>query len=145
MLSSSDDLECYCGMPASEQQSYIMLIDSQPELGRQLAAILDDTSVAVVTTTDWRRALDLAVGGKIQLMVCDIELPGNGAEELLSEIRKNHPRLLPWVLFSRSLMSRHDARFLRPLEKREILDKPFKNDQAEKILLRRLNRVRHIA
>lgn len=121
-------------------QRFIMLIDYQPTLSRQLADILGDSTISIASTPRWDRALELAAAGRIHLMICDLELPNQGAEKLFLEVKSNHPNFLQSLLFSRNIVSRPEADFLSRTEQREVLDKPFKNDQAQKILMRRLTR-----
>ncbi|GEM_PF-2241503 len=120
---------------------FIMLLDSLPRLAEQLVDILDDNSIHVATTTRWRHALELSAAGKIDLIICDLELVDDGASRLFHAMKSDHPTLLPSLLFSRNVVTRPEASFLSAGERRDVLDRPFKNDQAIKILTRRLARV----
>jgi DNA-binding NtrC family response regulator len=141
MPSNPDRSERKRNRSDDEQRRCIMLLDSLPRLAEQLADILDDSSICVATTTRWKHALELSVAGKIDLVICDLELVDDGASQLFHEVKSTHPNLLPSLLFSRNVMTRPEATFLNAGERRELLDRPFKNDQAIKILTRRLTRV----
>lgn len=120
-----------------------MLVAPFPRLTEQLEGILNDTSVRVASTPHWKRALELSAAGKVDLIICDVELPDDGASKILLEVESNHPNLLQSILFTRNIVTRPEANFLNPAEKRELLDKPFKNDQVIKVLTRRLTRLRN--
>lgn len=121
----------------------IMLVDTFPRLAEQLAGILNDASARIGSTPHWKRALELSAAGKVDLIICDIELPDDGASKMLREVKSNHPNLLHSILFTRNIVTRPETDFLDPAEKRELLDKPFKNDQVIKVLTRRLTRLRN--
>jgi DNA-binding NtrC family response regulator len=122
------------------KQRFIMLLDTLPSLAGQLNGILNDNSIRVATTTRWKHALELSVAGKIDLIICDLELAEDGASRLFHEVKSRYPKLLPFLLFSRNVVSRPEAGFLSAGERRDLLDRPFKNDQVLKILTRRLSR-----
>ncbi len=122
------------------KQRRIMVLDALPHLAEQLNGILDDDSICVATTTGWKHALKLLVAGGIDLILCDLELADDGASRLFHEVKSHHPERLPHLLFSRNVVTRPEAGFLSAGERRDLLDRPFKNDQVLKILTRRLTR-----
>ncbi|HAV64077.1 MAG TPA: hypothetical protein DCY13_17135, partial [Verrucomicrobiales bacterium] len=70
---------------------YIMLVDSQAALAPLLSTMLDDDSLQVVSTTDWRRAQEMLIAGKVHLLICDLDLPQDGAAKLHAAVRENSP------------------------------------------------------
>lgn len=120
------------------KQRFIMLLDTLPSLAEQLTGILNDNSIRVATTSGWKHAQELLVAGKIDLIICDLELADNGASRLFGEVKSQHLKLLPLLLFSRNVVTRPTAQFLSAGEQRDLLDRPFKNDQVLKVLARRL-------
>lgn len=141
MLAKKPAAEKAINIAGSETSHYIMLIDSRPSLAPQLSAIIDDPSVTIVSTTHWDRALELAIAGRIDLMICDLDLPDQGAEKLFLKVKTDHSQLLSALIFSRNTFSCPDTDFLSPAETRDLLEKPYKNDQAQNLLLRRMTRI----
>ena len=80
----------------------------------------------------------LVIGQYLEQLAAD-----DGAKQLFHELKSNHPERLSSLLFSRNIFTRPNADFLTSGEKRELLDRPFKNDQALKIVTRRLTRLRN--
>ena len=126
---------------SSEVRTYhVMLVDSHPVLGEQLKSILDEPNTKVIATTDWRRALKLLLEGRIELAVCDVDLPNEGARQIHATIKAENPTRLSRVVFARNTITRPDVDFLCKVERRDLLDKPFNHDQVRSVLLKRLYR-----
>ncbi|KQR74391.1 chemotaxis protein [Burkholderia sp. Leaf177] len=70
----------------------VLVVDDDPETANAFAALLQLESAAVATVHNAREALTFLDREPVDLMLCDISMPGMDGDELIDQIRAN-PRL----------------------------------------------------
>lgn len=103
---------------------HILLVEDDPVVAFAIANLLESIGYTVTRQTDPVQARDRLREdcGDVDLLLTDLAMPGISGEDLVSEIRKIHPRL-PIVLISGNLNPDLKKR-LRRLDVSAILAKP---------------------
>jgi DNA-binding response OmpR family regulator len=110
---------------AAPRPRTIMIVEDEPLLRRFLSAALDDAGYEVVQASSAEGAVQIFDAGKheIELLLCDVGLPGESGASLVARISEQRPSL-PYLLMSAwekaTLVQRGLLR-----EDAELLQKPF--------------------
>jgi DNA-binding NtrC family response regulator len=80
----------------------VLLIDQEEGSLRALLRSFLEEGYRVFATAQPRAALELCAREAVDLVLCDLELPGGGGLELLREIKTRHPQILQVVLSGRT-------------------------------------------
>jgi len=74
-------------------QKLAMVIDDMAVIRQLLMAILKDLDFECIGASNGRVALDLLSKRKVDLVLCDWNMPGMNGSELVKAIRATHPSL----------------------------------------------------
>lgn len=74
-------------------QKQAMVIDDMAVIRQLLMAILKDLDFECIGASNGRVALDLLSKRKVDLVLCDWNMPGMNGSELVKAIRATHPSL----------------------------------------------------
>ncbi|MEM9009034.1 MAG: response regulator, partial [Cyanobacteria bacterium P01_F01_bin.86] len=111
---------------ARSQSPNLLIIDDSSALRRTLALSLQKAGYRVMQAKDGREALDyLQQGHKIQLIVCDIEMPRMNGFEFLSQRRLN-PKFanIPTIMLTSRSSQKHQ-RLAFQLGAADYFSKPY--------------------
>ncbi|MBL8620376.1 MAG: response regulator [Myxococcales bacterium] len=85
-------------MPRSEPRLRVLAIDDEPWFEDLLVRVLRrQADVTFVTSID--AAAPLVVAGAIDVIVCDLNLPGGGAPAVERLVARSHPDLVPRIVY----------------------------------------------
>ena len=105
-----------------------LIVDDEKAFADILAELLEDEGYVVLRARDGVSAIQLlaASGSSIDLMLCDVMLPGMRGDQVAAEVRRLFPgRRLPIILLSASADPRitlRDVWFLcKPLEISQLM------------------------
>lgn len=109
----------------------VLIVDDEPAVVENLAAVLeglDDYSVDIYRAYSAENAIDILRGGNMDLVVCDIEMPGTNGLELQKKVRKLWPNCPVAFLtdYSRfdyiyEAMQNHVAQFILKSESEAVI------------------------
>jgi len=106
----------------------ILLADPDPRAFEDLRELLTERGFELDAAADVAEALLPVVEGEIDLVLCDLALPGGGGLELLQQIRAQHPETA--VVLLSAFGSVQDAVQAMQNGAADFLGKPFANDQV---------------
>jgi CheY-like chemotaxis protein len=108
----------------------ILIVEDEPAFADVLAELLREEGYSVVQVRDGFTALHVLGGerARVDLLVCDVMLPGLRGDRLAAEVRKRFPqRRLPILLMSASAdpdVALRDVDFMpKPFETDELLQR----------------------
>ncbi len=88
------------------QASYtILLVDDQPEVLRTLRAAIKDRARRVLSTSDPNEALRIVEEEFVDVLLCDVEMPGMTGTELCARVRERHPDVVRMILTGNDSLS----------------------------------------
>lgn len=109
----------------------VLIVDDEPAVVENLAAVLeglDDYSVDIYRAYSAENAIDILRGGNMDLVVCDIEMPGTNGLELQKKVRKLWPNCPVAFLTAYSrfdyiyeAMQNHVAQFILKSESEAVI------------------------
>ena len=79
--------------PVAVDQGRVLVVDDERTMQRALSTILKKQGHAVVTASNASEALACLEDGDIDVMLCDIQMPGLTGLELLVRIKQEHPEV----------------------------------------------------
>ncbi|MCA8953375.1 MAG: sigma-54-dependent Fis family transcriptional regulator [Planctomycetes bacterium] len=123
----------------------VLLADPDPRTQESLRAVLTERGFLLDAASDVQEALQPIADGDVDLVVCDLALPGGGGLQLLQAIHDLHPQTA--VVLLSAFGSVQDAVQAMRHGAADFLGKPFSADQIlvaidralEKVALRREN------
>ena len=124
----------------------ILVADPDPRSQHDLRVLLTERGYELGAASDVPTALEPIADGDVDLILCDLGLPGGGGMRLLDEVRAGHPETA--VVFLSAFGSVQDAVQAMQHGAADFLGKPFAKDQVilavdralEQNALRRENR-----
>ncbi|MFY9345332.1 MAG: sigma-54 dependent transcriptional regulator, partial [Planctomycetota bacterium] len=106
----------------------ILVADPDPRAQRDLCALLEQHGYQPDAVADLREALSPIADGDVDLVLCDLGLPGGGGMELLQQTRAVHPDTA--VVLLSAFGSVQDAVTAIQQGAADFLGKPFASDQV---------------
>jgi len=107
----------------------ILLADSDPNCQEKLRAALDDRDYVLDSAHDLNEAMQPISDGDVDLVLCDMALPGGGGIELLQAVHATQPDTA--VVLLSAFGSVQDAVKAMRNGATDFLDKPFSHDQIQ--------------
>jgi response regulator RpfG family c-di-GMP phosphodiesterase len=105
----------------------VLAVDDEPEIVESLARALRGESYGFIGTTSPERARELLDGGRIDLLIADIDMPGINGLELVAHVRRTRPAVVRILLTGdASLESAMDA--INRGEVHRYFTKPWRNE-----------------
>ncbi|MBI2373659.1 MAG: response regulator [Deltaproteobacteria bacterium] len=101
----------------------VLIVDDNADLLENLAQILTEEGVRVLTASNGRRALELIHREEIALVVSDMRMPEIGGLELLRQIRAQRPELVTVMMTAYSQEAA--IREARRTQALDVLSKPI--------------------
>jgi len=97
----------------------VLVVDDEVAVRKLLTVVLTDAGYQVVEAEQGDAALKLLArhGPSVRAMVLDVTMPIRDGYEVLSELRKTHPRLPVWLSSGRAIEVSHHDPFLHVLTK----------------------------
>lgn len=84
-------------------QPILLLVDDDPDQLSVFGALLETTQHKVITASSVEEALDILKDIHVEIIVCDLNMPGQTGPELISRLRESSPaKKLPVVAYSAS-------------------------------------------
>ena len=106
----------------------ILLADPDPRSQQELRELLTERGFELDAATSVASALQPVAEGEIDLILCDLGLPGGGGLQLLQEVRARHPETA--VVLLSAFGSVQDAVQAMQNGAADFLGKPFAPDQV---------------
>lgn len=121
-------------------RSQIMVVEDNPGIRQMIVDILSTTGFAVVAFEEPKAALAAARRREPQLIISDIEMPGQTGLELIRELRADRSlRRVPVILVS-GFSSREHVRAGMGLGADDYITKPFTREELVQSVQARLER-----
>jgi DNA-binding NtrC family response regulator len=106
----------------------ILVADSDPRSQQDLEALLTGAGYQLDTAADVPAAFAPVQDGDIDLILCDLALPGGGGLQLLQQVRQSHPETA--VVLLSAFGSVQDAVAAMQQGAADFLGKPFAKEQV---------------
>jgi CheY-like chemotaxis protein len=125
------------GPPTTEvpRRGHVLVIDDEPLIGNVIRRILHDHEVTVV-----QRGKDalarIALGGRFDLILCDLMMPEMTGMELHAEIARAYPALTDRMIFLTGGVFSPTAKSFLDRVPNERLEKPFDPDNLKTLVQR---------
>ena len=111
--------------PAAAGPLRILVVDDEPTILHYMRATLESWGHAVDVASDGSDALDRAVAGRFDVIICDLRMPRLGGREMYYALKASHPAIAERLIFATGDTVRGDTlSFLESLG-RPYLHKPF--------------------
>ncbi|MEO8797332.1 MAG: ATP-binding protein, partial [Polyangiaceae bacterium] len=113
--------------PASTiQRGHVLVIDDEPPILRAVGRLLGREH-EVIMLTDPREALELLTkeGGRFDLILCDIAMPGLRGDELYAAVRASAPQIVDRFVFMTGGITESRCQAFLDGISNESIDKPF--------------------
>jgi len=109
----------------------VLIVDHQSSIRKSLTSSLSGDGHKVDEATNGKAALEMAAKSRFDLMFLDLELPGMGGIEVLSDLKEN-PRTsgIPVIMLTSLLSAETEAASLR-LGASNVLVKPCSGSSLE--------------
>jgi len=116
--------------PAPETDSYILVIDDEPDICEIVEMVLESSGFKVITCLSGQAGLAAfeKYRGKIRLVLLDIAMPGTNGLQVLEQFKAQQPDV-PVILVSGYVGNSKEAISLGAAS---VITKPFTLDQLEK-------------
>lgn len=113
--------------PGRTQGETLLVVDDARRLCQAISAGLRSYGYNVVTAADGREALDTASVYQVDLVLTDIVMPRMGGEELLCQLRADHPHVRVVAMTGHVVDTQMEE--LRAAGFDDALSKPFSMDE----------------
>jgi DNA-binding NtrC family response regulator len=117
---------------------HILVVDDERSLREFLTILLEQEGYEVSTADTVATGIETVVGGKFDLVMCDLKLPDGSGLEVLGEARKQQIES-PFIIITAHTTPQHALESLRA-GAAEYLSKPFIVDDLKLILEKLLGR-----
>ncbi len=111
--------------PPSGGRAQIWIVDDEPIVATTLARVLRATYDTVVFTAGEDVLEQLRVGGRFDVLLCDLMMPEMTGMELLREMERNHPHLADRMIFLTGGAFTPESQAFLEAHSRRCLEKPF--------------------
>jgi CheY-like chemotaxis protein len=116
--------------PTADQKKRILIVDDNPDIRDAYKLMLEDAGYDVTCAASGEEALALAKGGRFDLIVSDVIMPGMDGLDLATHIRSDIPPPVPPIILwsgfditEEEALRRGALMFLRkPLSQEDVLD-----------------------
>ena len=112
----------------------ILLVDDEEQFRTWLRIVLERAGYAVVEATDGSSGIALVQRDKVDVVICDIYMPGKEGIETITELHRDYPGLKVIAVSGGTVLSeQYDAlKVVSYIGAHKILTKPFSaNDILE--------------
>jgi CheY-like chemotaxis protein len=112
----------------------VLIVDDEPLIGTTLKVLLgDEHEVELASSGEAARNL-LGNGGRYDVILCDLMMPGVSGMALHAWLEEHHPALAPRVVFMSGGVFTDEARdFLEGVDNARV-EKPFDHDVLLQII-----------
>lgn len=118
----------------------ILIVEDDKELRRNILILLEEEGYKVFACEAAERAIDILKNNTVDLIICDIMLPGMSGYDFLKLLfSRDNFSAIPFIFLS-AKAERHDLRLGMELGADDYVFKPFKADDLLKSIKTRLNR-----
>ena len=119
----------------------ILLIEDNDEIRENTAEILELSNYKVITAENGKRGVELAMGNKPDLIVCDIMMPVLDGYGVLMTLQKNtDTQNIPFI-FLTAKAERNDFRKGMELGADDYITKPFEGSELLNAIESRLKKL----
>jgi len=120
------------GAPARKLR--VLVVDDEPPILHYMSATLESWGHTVEVASDGQYALERALAGAFDVIICDLRMPHLGGREMYHKLARQDPRTAERVIFATGDTVRGDTlRFLESLG-RPYLHKPFTLAELRRVL-----------
>ncbi len=120
------------GAPARKLR--VLVVDDEPPILHYMSATLESWGHTVEVASDGQYALERALAGAFDVIICDLRMPHLGGREMYHKLARQDPRTAERVIFATGDTVRGDTlRFLESLG-RPYLHKPFTLAELRQVL-----------
>ncbi len=77
----------------------VLLVDDDPGVRRMIQRVLEEENYIVIPAADGREAIELAASHSLDLVLLDLNLPGQNGWNVFEQLSKEHP-LLPIIIIT---------------------------------------------
>ena len=111
--------------PAASRHLNILVVDDEPHILHYMRATLESWGHKVEVASDGTYALERALAGQFDVIICDLRMPHLSGREMYTKLTRQDPRMAERVIFATGDTVRGDTlQFLERLG-RPYLHKPF--------------------
>lgn len=118
----------------------ILIVEDDKELRENIFTLLDEEGYKVHTSVDGEAGVEIAKNNNIDLVICDIMLPGIDGYEVLEEMKSMHDTSSIPFIFLSAKAEKADLRKGMELGADDYIFKPFKSANLLNSIETRLNR-----
>ncbi|MBL8583887.1 MAG: response regulator, partial [Rhizobiaceae bacterium] len=121
---------------ASAPLQRALIVDDEPDVGASLADILELMGVSARVITRWHSVAETVAAGAVDIIFCDLRMPGTGGIEVYRQILAERPQLAPrFVLVTGDMLGARGEIEVFPAPMRpQILEKPFSTLDVRSVL-----------
>jgi len=120
------------GAPARKLR--VLVVDDEPPILHYMSATLESWGHTVEVASDGQYALERALAGAFDVIICDLRMPHLGGREMYHKLARQDPRTAERVIFATGDTVRGDTlRFLESIG-RPYLHKPFTLAELRRVL-----------
>ena len=116
----------------------VLVIEDNADIAHLLQVNLRDIACDVQVANDGQQGLRMALEQDFDLIILDMNLPGNEDVRLLEFIRMNKPAI-PIIIFS-TLTAKDEVKHFKDLGVRDVITKPIQKEQVLKMLNKHIRR-----
>jgi len=111
--------------PGESKPLSILVVDDEPHILHYMRATLESWGHTVEVASDGTYALERALAGPFDVIICDLRMPHLSGREMYSKLARQDPRVAERIIFATGDTVRGDTlQFLEALG-RPYLHKPF--------------------
>ena len=107
----------------------VLIVDDEPRLGRSLAIVLGDDVEPIVVESAESAMKVLAEDPAIDVILCDLMMPGASGMDLHAWVTARHPRLAPRMIFMTGGAFTSTSRQFLDATRNRSIDKPFEPER----------------
>ncbi|HVH69347.1 MAG TPA: ATP-binding protein [Gemmatimonadales bacterium] len=112
-------------LPAESRPLHILVVDDEPHILHYMRATLESWGHSVEVASDGTYALERALAGSFDVIICDLRMPHLSGRDMYSKLARQDPRVAERIIFATGDTVRGDTlQFLERLG-RPYLHKPF--------------------
>ena len=107
----------------------VLIVDDEPRLGRSLAIVLGDDDEPIVVESAEGAMKVLAEDPAIEVILCDLMMPGASGMDLHAWVKERHPRLASRMIFMTGGAFTSTSRQFLDATRNRSIDKPFEPER----------------
>ena len=113
---------------------HVLVVDDEPHILHYMRATLESWGHTVELASDGGYALERALAGPFDVIICDLRMPHLSGREMYTQLARRDPRAADRIIFATGDTARGDTlQFLEGLH-RPYLHKPFTLAELRQVL-----------